>query len=116
MKYKKGDIIVGKNGGKVKILVAIDDCYLISWAGDHDWASDWHTECGLDNLGYKLDAPEWKPENLKKDDWYWFMDSWGDIADDPWEGNNKDKYRLKTGNVYQTKEKAQEALDKIMNS
>lgn len=115
MKYKKGDVIVNRYGGKRKVLEVYGCLYFLCLTDSESYAET-YTEKDLDEYGFKLDVPEWKPEKLKKGDEYWIIDSTGSVGISYYGDSEGHKYRLKTGNVYGTEQEAQEALDKIMNS
>mgnify|MGYP000662194575 CR=1 FL=1 len=60
---------------------------------------------------YKLlkDSIHWKP---KKDDEYFWMNSYGETQPDVWDGDSIDITRLALGMVYRTEEECEKALDR----
>ena len=58
---------------------------------------------------------KWSADKLKKGDEYWYIESYGEIEYSMWESDVVDNFRLKSGNIYQTEEIAQEAYNKIIN-
>lgn len=63
----------------------------------------------------KLNEPDtpkfgrWKPEEGEK---YYFVDACGDVMSERWDGDSIDHSRLALGNVYRTREEAQNAADR----
>ena len=60
---------------------------------------------------YKLlkDSIHWKP---KKDDEYFWMNSYGETQPDVWDGDSIDIMRLALGMVYRTEEECKEAHER----
>jgi hypothetical protein len=68
----------------------------------------------LDNLDewfgkIKADGIHWKP---KKDDEYFWMNSYGETQPDVWDGDSIDIMRLALGMVYRTEEECKEAYER----
>lgn len=59
---------------------------------------------------------EWKPEDIKRLDEYWFINARAFVDRDQWTGHNMDILRLKTNNIFQTEEKAEAHLKEILES
>ena len=55
------------------------------------------------------DSIHWKP---KKDDEYFWMNSYGETQPDVWDGDSIDSMRLALGMVYRTEEECEEARDR----
>ena len=55
------------------------------------------------------DSIPWKP---KKDDEYFWMNSYGETQPDVWDGDSIDSMRLALGMVYRTEEECEEARDR----
>lgn len=55
------------------------------------------------------DSIHWKP---KKDDEYFWMNSYGETQPDVWDGYSIDSMRLALGMVYRTEEECEEARDR----
>lgn len=55
------------------------------------------------------DSIHWTP---KKDDEYFWMNSYGETQPDVWDGDSIDSMRLALGMVYRTKEECEKALDR----
>lgn len=62
-------------------------------------------------MKYKLlkDSIHWKP---KKDDEYFWMNSYGETQPDVWDGDSVDSMRLALGMVYRTEKEAEKARDR----
>lgn len=113
---KKGDIITNE-GRYRKVLETLRDILFLTychsnveeiknavWGPIHiDELSDW-TVVEL----------VWSANELKDDDEYWFINDFGILLSSSWQNDIADTYRLRTNNIYQTREAAQAALDKIM--
>lgn len=50
--------------------------------------------------------------NLKKDETYYYLYSYGNIEEDTWDNVNEDRNRYALGNCFKTREKAEFALEK----
>lgn len=61
----------------------------------------------LDFLGYREDG-KFTP---KQGEQYWSISGTGEVVAYSWVGDNYDNYQLSLGNVYRTKEEAEQALD-----
>lgn len=112
MKYKTGDILVGKGTGQErKVLGVCGLAVLISQYGDFKKASeDYYTEEEIDAY-FTLKPSEWKPEN--SDDYYYVM-SYGSVGKDSWSSSSDaDKFRLATKNCFRTREEAEARLSEI---
>jgi hypothetical protein len=123
---KKGDYIT--NGEYIRKVLAVADGDLIVFS--YDWNINGDTEhhkqtrenefhafqlkTWIEKNGWKVVEKEWRPEDLKKGDKYWFLDSCGNIFSEVWTNQKEDIYRLKTKNVHKDQELAEEALKKIM--
>ena len=123
---KKGDYIT--NGEYTRKVLAVIDGDLIGFS--YDWNINGDTEhhkqtrenefhafqlkTWIEKNGWKVVEKEWRPEDLKKGDKYWFLDSCGNIFSEVWTNQKEDIYRLKTKNVHKDQELAEEALKKIM--
>lgn len=123
---KKGDYIT--DGEITRKVLAVIDGDLIGLSYDWEIKDEEHYKqirqnefCqfrpkqSLENSGWKVVEKEWRPEDLKKGDKYWYISDWG-VATNPtvWDNDKTDLYRLKTKNIYKDKESAEEALKKIM--
>ena len=53
-KLEKGDLIDCNGRGTVKVLAALDDCYLLSSTFNHERAVSWYT-------AHELEDKDWKP-------------------------------------------------------
>ena|SRR3990167_8211088 len=111
--YKQGDILVNKNGEERKVLGVCGDVYFMSFENEFESASDtiW-IKRDLDNAGYTLKQQPWKP---KEEEEYWFIANDGIIHSYKRVQGVKDwdEDRLQFGNIFPTKEKAEEARDKV---
>ena len=115
--FKQGDIIQDKYGTR-KILVAIDNCYLVSSTDNFDETGEWITGYELDNVGYKLkESAPWKPEKTER--YFLIADDYENgaisVECDTWANLKEDNYRFKTNNVFRTKEEAEARLKEILN-
>ena len=121
---KKGTILKGKISCKyVKVLAVIDDLVFI---GLYDYKKEiavkegYGTDfCTLDHIteNYDIVEEDWRAEDLKEGDLYYFITTTGfvDYELAPLESSGF-QYKIKSKNVFPTREKAQEYRDKIMNS
>lgn len=102
MKYKTGDILVGRLFGEErKVLGVCDDAVLIK-----NTTKVWD-ESEVDEE-FALKPSEWKPE------WgYYFIDSYGVVSESRWCGLDDDKFRLATKNCFRTREEAEARLSEI---
>lgn len=70
-------------------------------------AIGYHT-CTAEEAG--MPAEKWRPEDGEK---YYYIDSFGDISGAQWRDESGGKFRLHVGNVYKTREDAEQALAKL---
>jgi hypothetical protein len=68
----------------------------------------------LIHCGFIEEKREWKAEELKVGDIYWYLDSNAGIYQDVYFINKTTQYRLKTGNVFETQEQAEAHYKKVM--
>lgn len=120
---KKGTILKKKDEDVYrKVFLVIDDVVFLSthWfskmAVQHANGGEEFNLLSFITENYDIVEEEWKPENLKPGDGYWFIDSVGDVWKGKFENESYDKFRLKSKNIFPTKEKAEEYRDKILNS
>lgn len=122
---KKGDYIT-KGQLTRKVLAVIDEeliAYSMEWVAEEpdeskqaseNIFSSFQLKTHLERTGWKVVEKEWRPEDLKDGDWYWFINDRGIIYKGCWHDYIADKYRLKTKNVFKDQQSAEEALKKIM--
>lgn len=67
------------------------------------------TEELFEEIKEPVDSIHWKP---KKDDEYFWMNSYRETQPDVWDGDSIDSMRLALGMVYRTKEECEKALDR----
>ena len=121
---KKGDVIQSDNHFTKVISVINEDVVALSnsWEikdGKEHISDSSQSLCGIycayDLKKYALVTPEWKASELKVGDKYWCLDIYGNVVGGLWGGDNVDRYRLKTNNIYQTEKDAEEAYELIMS-
>ncbi len=123
---KKGDYITNGEYTR-KVFAVIDEdliAYSIPWSAEEpeeikkaseNSFNSFDLKTHLEKAGWKVVEKEWRPEDLKKGDKYWYISDW-DVATSPtvWDNDKTDLYRLKAKNVFKDQESAEEALKKIM--
>lgn len=67
MKYKQGDILVNKDGDKIKVLGVCGEVYLTSFPHNHNLSGDLYTQYELDRRGYKKQEDTVEFEGKKYD-------------------------------------------------
>ncbi len=121
---KKGDYIT--DGKYIRKVLAVVDGDLIGYS--HNWEiedtedikknseNSFYGFALKTNLerSWKVMEKEWRPEDLKDGDKYYFIDCFGYIFSAVCTNQKADLYRLKTKNIYKDQESAEEALKKIM--
>ncbi len=75
-----------------------------------------HVLALLEHCGFIEPITEWSADKLEEGDEYYYMDDMGAIYGDCWDNEKMDHFRLKSKNIYRTKEEAEEAYKRIMNS
>lgn len=70
----------------------------------------------LEHCGFIEEVKEWKADELKFQEEYYFINSMCIMTYTNWENDNIDKFRLKTNNIFQSKEDAEKRLKEIIES
>lgn len=70
----------------------------------------------LEHCGFIEPITEWSADSLKEGDEYWFIDTVCKPSISSWTNHRFDLFRLKSKNIYRTREEAEEAYKRIMNS
>lgn len=111
MQIKQGDILQSKQYPKstIKILGTCGDLLAISWPDAYEASNRW---CTVEELlkCYTLIEPEWEPAEEER---YWFITNLGEVETNLWDGVDFDKKLKNFLGIYQTKEKAEQALEVI---
>ena len=107
---KQGDILKYKDSdNKVKVLGVCGEVYITSSVNCFDRADSIST---LEELKKYFIIPEGK-WMLKKNEKYWFINSFVVVECSEWLDDAIDKSRFSFCNVFQTKEEAEKALEKV---
>ena len=96
---------------QLKEVVEDWDKYVVSTV-DHDTFNNWLIK--VMPIGEEK-VEQWSADKLIDNDDYWYITDEGEVAETSWANWEEDKYRLKSGNIYQTQKLAQEAYNKIMS-
>lgn len=100
---KKGTILSeGKSIFGARTLITKNDV-------GHIFISNNLSEELFEEIKEPVDSIHWKP---KKDDEYFWMNSYGETQPDVWDGDSIDIMRLALGMIYRTEEECERALDR----
>lgn len=112
-KYKQGDILIGTDGYKRKILGVCGEVYHISDLISLSYPDLVETDASLEAEGYTLAQPaKWVP---KEGEAYWYVASSGSIWRTCWMNNEVDMGHLLTGNVHRTREDAEKYKQRLID-
>ena len=125
-KLKKGDIITRGDYNNMVLGVLDELCFVSnSWGEGHSEriiqeiqqeGGYFYTIESLVRQGYELLIPDWSPDELKKGDEYWYIDSTGTVVNTYYDGEyDAVQYRKKTNNIFPTREAAEAKLKEIMS-
>lgn len=69
----------------------------------------------LEHCGFIEPITEWSADKLKDGDEYYYAKA-GGVGESGWSNDEVDRFRLKSKNIYRTREEAEEEYKRIMNS
>lgn len=110
MTYKVGDILVYKNGVKVKVLAVCEELLALSFSNEFDRFACWYAANELKDLGLTLEAKPWEPEVGIL---YWYIESTLEVGNIYWRNSLEDKLRRDFLGVFPTKEAAEARIIEI---
>jgi hypothetical protein len=110
MKYKTGDILIGKKYFEERLVLGVCGLAVFVSTEDADSASSViYTEKEVDN-DFTLKLPEWKPDTNET---YYFVRDSGKVEFCGWTYHIADYHRLATKNCFRTREEAEARLSEI---
>lgn len=109
---KVGDIVENQSGYRCEVLVITGKLIALSSFSNYNNFSIWKTEHELKD--YTLIKPEWKPENLKGGDEYWYINNFGSVETRIFANDKGDNFRIKTKNCFPNEESAEKRYKEIM--
>ena len=105
---KTGDIIV--RGDEKRKVLAVLECVVVVSGNDFEKAGAFFTKAELRNLDYTIQKAKWEPRLGEK---YWYIFDDGIVRESIWVNDEIDNNRKNFLGIYETKQKAEEALVEI---
>jgi hypothetical protein len=112
IKYPVGSKLKNENGEIYIIdLTKNEFACLVSIKSEGFYNGQILTQKELEEHGYTLvSSPRWIPNYGS---YYWTIDSYGKIDNVEYKGDSVDSFRLKTDNIFQTRQECQKKIDEI---